>query len=200
MTTHPRPDLAALVSARICHDLISPLGAIGNGVELMALSGAEKSPEMALIAQSVEHANARMRFFRISFGPAAPDQAIGRAEVAAILAAVAGGGRLQHDWTSRDTISRRQVRIAFLIVQCCETAMPHGGRIMVSETDEVWTINAEGPRLRIDSDLWATLSDPAAKVGFTAAQVHFALLPGALADDGRSIASRIEGDRIVLQF
>ncbi len=196
----PRPDLSALVSARICHDLISPLGAIGNGVELMELSGAAKSPEMALIAQSVGHANARIRFFRISFGPAAPDQTIGRAEVAAILAAVAEGGRLHHTWISRNTISRRQARIAFLILQCCETALPHGGSMSVSEAGDAWTVVAEGPRMRIDPDLWAALSDPAAGLSFTAAQVQFALLPGALADDGRSIAIRIEEDRIVVRF
>lgn len=51
-------DLSALIGSRICHDLISPLGAIANGVELMALTGAEKTPvsifsvwHTALVAQ-----------------------------------------------------------------------------------------------------------------------------------------------------
>ncbi len=53
MPLHDKPDLAALVGSRICHDLISPIGAIGNGVELMMMEGAAKGPEMALITESV---------------------------------------------------------------------------------------------------------------------------------------------------
>ncbi len=41
-------DLIALVGSRICHDLVSPLGAIGNGVELLAMAGAMPGPELAL--------------------------------------------------------------------------------------------------------------------------------------------------------
>jgi hypothetical protein len=39
-----KPDLAALVGSRICHDLISPIGAIGNGVELLTLAGGAQGP------------------------------------------------------------------------------------------------------------------------------------------------------------
>ena len=87
--------LAALIASRICHDLISPIGAIGNGVELMIMdaSGAS-SQEMALIIESAGHANARIRYFRIAFGLCAPDQRIGRGEVAGILQDLAAGGRL----------------------------------------------------------------------------------------------------------
>mgnify|MGYP003674670450 CR=1 FL=1 len=50
-------DLAALIGSRICHDLISPIGAINNGLELVAMSGDVMSQEMELIAQSVENAS-----------------------------------------------------------------------------------------------------------------------------------------------
>jgi histidine phosphotransferase ChpT len=69
MSLSPR-DLTSLIGSRICHDLISPLGAIGNGVELLAMSGTAPGPEMDLISQSVENANARIRFFRVAFGAA----------------------------------------------------------------------------------------------------------------------------------
>ena len=61
-------ELNDLIGSRICHDLISPLGAIGNGVELLTMSGMTEVPEMTLISESVENANARIRFFRIAFG------------------------------------------------------------------------------------------------------------------------------------
>lgn len=58
-------DLPALIGSRICHDLISPIGAINNGLELlnMAGTGAAPGPELELIGQSVESASARIRFF-----------------------------------------------------------------------------------------------------------------------------------------
>ncbi len=83
--TRHKPDLAALLGSRICHDLISPLGAIGNGVELLAMSG-QSGPEMAMIEDSVRNANARIRFFRMAFGPASADQSASRTETLAILA------------------------------------------------------------------------------------------------------------------
>ena len=71
-----KPDLAALIASRICHDLISPIGAIGNGVELLAMEPGGPRPEMALISESVANANARIRFFRICFGQASSDQLV----------------------------------------------------------------------------------------------------------------------------
>ena len=57
-------ELAQMVGSRLCHDLISPLGAIGNGVELLEMSpdfpGISDSPELRLIAESVAAARARM--------------------------------------------------------------------------------------------------------------------------------------------
>ena len=81
-----RADISALVSSRICHDLVSPLGAIGNGVELLGMSGAPEGPELQLINESVENANARLRFFRIAFGAASADQVISRSEILATRA------------------------------------------------------------------------------------------------------------------
>lgn len=54
---------AALIGSRICHDLISPIGAINNGLELIEMSAPSLGPEMALISDSVTSASARIRFF-----------------------------------------------------------------------------------------------------------------------------------------
>ena len=91
------PDLAALIGSRICHDLISPIGAIGNGLELLSMSGAG-GPEVALISDSVANANARIRFFRIAFGHASPEQGTSRSEILSILQ-----GYLWRDTASRWT-------------------------------------------------------------------------------------------------
>lgn len=57
-------NLAALIGSRICHDLISPIGAINNGLELLGMSGNRmEGPEIDLIGQSVQNASARASAF-----------------------------------------------------------------------------------------------------------------------------------------
>lgn len=195
-----RPDLTALVGSRICHDLVSPLGAIGNGVELLGLTGAPDGPEMALIAESVAAANARLRFFRVAYGAAGAEQRISRAEVASTLAAAARGGRLSYFWNATGDQPRAEVRAVFLLLQCMETALPHGGDITIDREGETWVVTGEAARLKIDADLWDSLLNPRLKVSVTPAQVQFALLPEVLADLGRKAAISLSPDRIAVRF
>ncbi len=195
-----QPDLAALIGSRICHDLISPIGAIGNGVELLMMDRASASPELALIAESVASANARIRFFRVAFGAAGGDLRIARGEVAAILADMTRGGRLTVEWASPPELSRREVKLAFLLLQCLESALAWGGRIRVETTDSGWIITATASRLRIDSALWEMLDAPRAPSQVAAAQVHFALVPSELLAQGRRLVAEMGETSIRLAF
>ena len=65
-------NLAALIGSRICHDLISPIGAVTNGLELMSMAGGT-GPELELVNESAANANARIRLFRLAFGQATTD-------------------------------------------------------------------------------------------------------------------------------
>ena len=195
-----RPDLVALLGSRICHDLISPIGAISNGVELLMMDGGTMGPEIALIAESVANANARIRFFRVAFGASGTDQRIGRAEVLSILADLTRGGRLTIDWRGPADLPRREVKLAFLLIQCLESAMAFGGRITIDPIDGRWTLTATATKLKLDADLWAHLSNPGAKVDITAAQVHFALVPGELAQQNRRLKATLAPTEISLGF
>lgn len=195
-----RPDLTALLGSRICHDLISPIGAIGNGVELLLMDGAAHGPEMTLIAESVANANARIRFFRIGFGASNTDQRIGRPEVTAILADLTRGGRLGIDWNGPSDLPRREVKLAFLLLMCLETALAYGGQITVDRTEGRWSLIARAPKMRVDPDLWEVLSNPAAAHEVTPAQVHFALAPDELASLGRKLTVEIRQGEIRIAF
>lgn len=171
------PDLASLLGSRICHDLISPLGAIGNGVELMLLGGGRMRPELALIAQSVASANARVRFLRIAFGTSGRSQQMGQAEIGTLLRDWTEGGRLRVDWQVHGDVDRLDVRRAFLALLCLETALPAGGTVTVSRTDGRWHFTGAGRRLRADPGLWAVLASGGAPDGaLSAAHVQFGLL------------------------
>jgi histidine phosphotransferase ChpT len=195
-----KPDLAALIASRICHDLISPIGAIGNGVELLAMEPGGVRPEMALISESVANANARIRFFRVCFGQASGDQRIARSEVVSILGDLSRGGRVVFGWTSPVDLSRREVRLAFLLLQCLETAMAYGGKVQVLRGEIGWSILAEAPRLKVDPALWEVLTEPRAPAEIGANQVHFALVPDELARQGRRLVTEIGETTIKLTF
>lgn len=195
-----KTDLAALLGSRICHDLISPIGAISNGVELLMMHGGINGPEMALISESVASANARIRFFRVSFGTALPDQRIGRADVTGILADLTRGGRLAMDWHSPADLARREVKLAFLLIQCLETAMPYGGRVTIEVSEGRWTLTAQAQKMRVDPDLWEVLSNPAAAKNISPAQVHFPLVPEEVGRQGRRLTADIRTGEIRLSF
>lgn len=170
-------NLAALVGSRICHDLISPVGAIANGVELMAMSGHPDSPELDLIAASAAAATARLRFYRIAFGQPGQDLLNG-AEPAAILAGMARGSRLQIDWNATAPVPRDRVRTAFLGFLCLDAALPLGGTITLEAEGADWRLTASGPRLAPPVALQALIEGLSPRIT-TAAEVQFALLPPA---------------------
>jgi len=194
-------DLIALLGSRICHDLISPLGAIGNGVELLMMSGGAPGPELALIAESVTNANARIRFFRIAFGAAAPGQGVARAEIRSILDDMTRGGRLRIEWEPAGAAGRAEAKLAFLAIQCLESALPFGGRVRVSTEGDLWRIGAEAPKLKVDPPLWARLGGGDAGAGeITASQVQFALLAAELERQGRRLTLRLGEHEIALRY
>lgn len=198
-----KPDLAALIGSRICHDLISPIGAIGNGLELMLMEADEPGPELALIAESVAQANARIRHFRLIYGATGGDLRIARSEVEAILADVSRSGRLRIAWTSPRELSRPEVKLALLLVQCLESALAWGGDVTVeAAADGRWHLQGRAPRLKLEAGLWQMLSPPhsAGAAPVTAAELQFALAP-ALADQlGRRLQVELGEGRIRLDF
>ena len=170
-------DLVSLIGSRICHDLISPIGAIGNGIELIGLSGSGAGPEMALISESVNNAQARIRFYRVAFGAGNGGQNLSGAEAAEILRDVYGAGRLTVLWEPRGEVRRPDAKLVFLLIQCLESAMPHGGRITVGRDGQRWTTTGSAARFRPLPELWEFLRDPATKPEVTPDTIQFALAP-----------------------
>jgi histidine phosphotransferase ChpT len=191
--------LADLVGSRICHDLISPIGAISNGLELLGLTGAAQGPEMDLIADSAGNAGARIRFFRIAYG-AAGEQIMGRPEVVSVLDAIGRDSRVAVTWGPVDPVSRADVRLVFLALQCFETAMPQGGTVEVARDPDGWTLTGKADALNVDQPLWAGLSGDQDHGAITPALVQFALLPKIASDNGRKISMDRNQGALTLRF
>ncbi|MGX9353948.1 histidine phosphotransferase family protein [Roseobacteraceae bacterium S113] len=194
-----RTHLATLIASRICHDLISPVGAISNGLELMELSGgASDGPEMALISDSCASANGRIRFFRIAYGAANDTMRVSAAEVRSILSDMTHGSRLSVTWEHTEDASRADVQMAFLGLQCVELALRRGGAVTISLAPGRVVLEAQAERVSHDPTMWAYLDGPRNATGvmgeamdIPASHVQFALLPMLAADQGRRPAYTI---------
>jgi histidine phosphotransferase ChpT len=183
------PDLSALVSARLCHDLISPMGAIGNGLELLQMAGGPAQAEIALINESLANALAKLRFFRIAFGPA-DAQARQSAEEAAQLTEAMFSGRFTVGWSSLvgADMPRPLARTVYLAVLCLEKSLPMGGHLRVAIEPAGVSLAVDGRRTAPPAELWAHVTDGVPVPGLKADGVQFALLRQALAATGQQIA------------
>lgn len=168
--------LTPLVGSRICHDLINPLGAISNGVELLNMTPGAGGPEIALISESVEAANARIRFFRVAYGAASATQVLEDSEIAAILKGMSVGARQQMVWSAPGAHPRDEIRLIFLLLQCLETAMPFGGQITVTGHKGAWTVKGEAEQFAEIGSLWDLILRGDEPTDLAAAHVQFALV------------------------
>ncbi|MCA0043903.1 histidine phosphotransferase family protein [Celeribacter litoreus] len=169
-------DVAAMIGSRICHDLISPVGAISNGLELLTMSGITAGPELSLISESVENANARVKFFRIAFGSASEGQKVSAAMMMDILKGISTT-RLTYDWTTEGDVEREEAKLACLLIMCVETALPRGGEIKVQYDQGQWQIRATGPRLTPAPELLARLGAVSGPEGIKSSEIQFILAP-----------------------
>ncbi|SDW42312.1 histidine phosphotransferase ChpT [Ruegeria halocynthiae] len=192
-------NLAELIGSRICHDLISPIGAITNGLELLEMVGTVQGPEMELISGSVGSAGARIRFFRVAFGPAS-DQPLGRSEVVELLRDVERAGRVRINWNLTEPVPRNQVKLAFLAVMCCESAMPFGGEVDIEALGAAWTVTGKADKMNIDTGLWAGVATGRFADKLNPAQVQFALLPNTASTMSRRVAAETASTQVMLRF
>ncbi len=185
MTNHNQT-LAALIGSRICHDLISPMGAVTNGLELLELSGMGNSPEMALISDSAADANARIRLFRLAFGAAYEGQSVRCEDLQEILTTIYRTGRIALDWSLSGTLPQPVAQAVVLSLLCAEQTIPFGGTLKIIQQEDRLEVSATGGRLQVNDALWNSLGAMAPAPEVTPAQVQFLLLPERLAALGRS--------------
>ncbi len=127
-------ELASLLCSRLCHDLLSPVGAMSNGLELLA---EEKDPEMRkrcfeLLEQSARTSADKLKFFRLAFGAAGGfGEAVPVAEPRALVdALVAGNDRITLNWSlSGETLPKAAVKVLLNLALIGIEALVRGGTL-----------------------------------------------------------------------
>lgn len=192
-------NLAALLGSRICHDLISPIGAINNGLELLGMTGETLGPEIELIRDSVGNASARIRFFRIAFGSAG-DQMIGHAEIVSVMNDYLQTGRVKAKWNCTQSQSRVDLRLAFLAFLCLEAVMPYGGDIHIDHSAGQWVLIGSAEKFNVKDDIWDLIQTGEFTSDLQPAHLQFALLPLVAKDAGRTIITNRAENKIEMCF
>ncbi|MCT6871057.1 MAG: histidine phosphotransferase family protein [Bartonella sp.] len=130
-------DLAALLCSRICHDLISPVGAINNGIELFDEGGAEEDA-LQLIRMSAVNASARLQFARIAFGAAgSAGSEIDSGDAESVAKNFMQNEKANLDWQApRLLLPKNEVKLLLNLVLIANASIPRGGDIYVSIREE----------------------------------------------------------------
>lgn len=128
--------LAANLSSRICHDLVSPVGAIANGVDLIREIGAGNlTEEFGLISQSADRASSLLKFYRLAFGATGTEAAdVARGTLVTQAKAMFASPRITLTWQGEEgpALSRAEARLACLLLLCARSVTGMTGTILVA--------------------------------------------------------------------
>lgn len=151
-------EFAGLLCARLCHDLMNPVGALSNGLELLA---DEEDPRMRkrcfdLLEQSARISADKLRFFRLAFGTAGSDELLPVAEVRGLVEALAGNAqRVTFTWAIvADALPGPAVKVLLNLALIGIDALVRGGMLEIGaelggDASEI-VVRAAGSRIAFD--------------------------------------------------
>ena len=131
-------DLAALVASRVCHDVISPVGAIVNGLEVLDETNQDEEMRtfaLDLIRRSARQASARLQFCRLAFGAAGSAGAeIDTGDAETVARGVVDDDRTKLIWqVPRQLMPKNRVKLLLNLVVLAGNTIPRGGVIQVTQ-------------------------------------------------------------------
>src|SRR3954453_15789554 len=160
MNIHVKPvDLASLLCSRLCHDLMSPVGALNNGIELLA---DETDPEMRekcleLLADSARASANKLKFFRLAFGPGGVigQERDTRRAKSAFEGVFGAERRIELGWMVGDEkLPKGAVKLLLNLALLAGDALVRGGRLDVgaerTDSQIELVIRGQGPRILLD--------------------------------------------------
>lgn len=204
-------ELASLLCSRLCHDLLSPVGALSNGLELLA---DEKDPEMRrrcfeLLEQSARASADKLKFFRLAFGAAGGfGENIPTAEPKALIdALIAGKDRLSVHWqVNADVLPKAAVKTLLNLAQIAIDALVRGGTVEIAAemrndggrpVAEI-VVRGEGPRIAFDHSVGHALEGRLPVADLSSRTAPAALLAAMAARLGGKVQYALGDDALVM--
>ncbi len=206
MTISP-VDFASLLCSRLCHDLLSPVGALNNGLELLA---DEHDPEMRqrcleLLAESAKASANKLKFFRLAFGAAGGfGETIDTREARAAIEGLFGPGhRVNLGWLIEDpTLPKGGIKVLLNLALLAGDALIRGGQLDVGAEykDGVVEIvvRADGPRIILDAELRQALLGETGDTVVTPRAAAAYLVHALVAEGGGTVQVSSPADPVLL--
>lgn len=200
-------DFAALLCSRVCHDIISPVGAITNGIEVLDEEDGEDMKAFAfdLIRKSAKTASAKLQFARLAFGAAGSAGAevdLGDAETVAKRYMESEKADLV--WSAeRRLLPKNQVKLLLNLLLVSLHAIPRGGTVTISVAGDlphpVQRVEATGPAARIPPKVAELLAGEVEDTGLDAHAIQ-PFYAGSLAREaGLAVTISKDGDTVVFE-
>jgi histidine phosphotransferase ChpT len=199
-------DLAALLCSRVCHDIISPVGAVINGLEVLDEDNSEEMRTFAfdLIRRSAAQASAKLQFARLAFGAAGSTGAeidVGDAEK--VAAGYMKGEKADFAFEApRVLMAKNKVKLLLNLILLANAAIPRGGNIAVkvegAAEAPTFTIRSVGPSARVPAAFEKLVPGDIADLAVDAQSVQ-AYYAGALARaSGMVVAAALDGADVTI--
>lgn len=199
--------LATLVAGKLCHDFISPAGAISSGLDLLKDPSAQdmRDDAMGLIEASSRKMIALVNFARVAFGASTSAERFSGAELKALVDGLTEGGRALVDWKVEDTTySKPQSRALVNLAYLTAAALPSGGTATIitrREHDELIIEGlAEGNRARLKGEAVAGFAGLPLEEGLPGQWIQPYWLWLTAHDAGGALTTETEDGRVVLKI
>jgi histidine phosphotransferase ChpT len=196
-------DLAALLCSRVCHDVISPVGAIANGLELYddpEMDEETRQTALDMVRSSARTASAKLKFCRIAFGAAGSAGAsIDMGEAGETAKAFVGEEKVKLDWQApRENRPKQQVKLLLNMMLMAIAAIPRGGTVTVQVDGNVFKARAEGERAKVPEAIAQVVEGTADLALLDARLVQPYYARQLAASAGLTLSMAIDGDNAVL--
>jgi histidine phosphotransferase ChpT len=199
-------DLASLLCSRVCHDVISPVGAIVNGLEVLEDENDASMRDFAfdLIRKSAKQASARLQFARLAFGAAGSAGAsIDLGDAESVARGMFQDDKLAFSWSApRALFPKNRVKLLLNLIVIAINAVPRGGTVSATVTGDAeactFVLRSKGLNARIPPHAEALLagSPDSGTVDAHGIQAFYAGMVARAA--GMSVKMAIEGDEVTI--
>jgi histidine phosphotransferase ChpT len=189
-------DFASLLCSRLCHDLLSPVGALNNGLELLAdeTDPAMRERCMDLLAESARTSANKLKFFRLAFGSGSGFGEVVdvREAKSAIEGLLADNKRVELAWmVEAGSLPKTAIKILLNLALIGAEALARGGQLVIggeqSDGQLEIVIQLEGQRIVLDPELRRTLVEGADADGVTSRAAAAYLVHAMAAEAGGSV-------------
>jgi len=200
-------EFASLLCSRLCHDLLSPVGALNNGLELLTDEPDEamRARVFELLAESARTSANKLKFFRLAFGAAGGfgDLVDSREAKIAIEGLLADNKRIDFNWiVEAEQLPKAAIKVVLNLVLVASEALARGGTLAVGGEEhdgrvEI-VVQIEGQRIVLDPEMRTTLIDGTSTDGVTPRTAACYLIHQIVREAGGSVLVSTPADNVMI--